>query len=52
VSVAPSESSEVRRYGIIGGTHDDVLKLCQKLHAAHPGTHCGTAMKPVLGVIR
>lgn len=38
VSLAPSDSAEVRRYGIIGGTHDDVLKLCKKLHAAHPGT--------------
>lgn len=38
VSLAPSDSSEVRRYGIIGGTHDDVLKLLKKLQAAHPGT--------------
>ena len=27
VSLAPSDSTEVRRYGIIGGSHDDVLKL-------------------------
>ncbi len=27
VSLAPSDSPEVRRYGIIGGQHDDVLKL-------------------------
>ena len=38
VSLAPSDSVEVRRYGIIGGTHDDVLKLLTKLQAAHPGT--------------
>lgn len=38
VSLAPSDSPEVRRYGIIGGTHDDVLKLGKKLQAAHPGT--------------
>ena len=38
VSLAPSDSTEVRRYGIIGGTHDDVLKLLTKLPAAHPGT--------------
>src|ERR1017187_3895436 len=38
VSLAPSDSSEVRRYGIIGGEHDDVLKLVKKLQAAHPGT--------------
>ena len=37
VSLAPSESPEVRRYGIIGGQHDDVLKLLKKLSAAHPG---------------
>ena len=36
VSLAPSESTEVRRYGIIGGQHDDVLKLIKKLAAAHP----------------
>ena len=37
VSLAPSDSSEVRRYGILGGQHDDVLKLLKKLSAAHPG---------------
>src|SRR5215510_11681395 len=37
VSLAPSDSTEVRRYGLIGGTHDDVLKLIKKLSAAHPG---------------
>ena len=31
VSIAPSDSTEVRRYGIIGGEHDDVLKLAKKL---------------------
>lgn len=36
VSLAPSDSTEVRRYGIIGGSHDDVLKLARKLQAAHP----------------
>jgi transposase len=36
VSLAPSDSPEVRRYGIIGGTHDDVLRLAKKLQAAHP----------------
>ena len=38
VSLAPSDSTEVRRYGIIGGTHDDVLKLLKKLRVAHPTT--------------
>ena len=37
VSLAPSDSTEVRRYGIIGGQHDDVLKLSKQLAAAHPG---------------
>jgi transposase len=37
VSLAPSDSAEVRRYGVIGGQHDDVLKLVKKLAAAHPG---------------
>jgi len=38
VSLAPSDSAEVRRYGIIGGEHEDVLRLAKKLAAAHPGT--------------
>jgi transposase len=38
VSLAPSASTEVRRYGMIGGTHDDVLRLAKKLQAAHPAT--------------
>jgi transposase len=38
VSLAPSDSTEVRRYGIIGGCHDDVLKLAKKLQGAHPST--------------
>jgi transposase len=37
VSLAPSDSTELRRYGLIGGTHDDVLRLAKKLAAAHPG---------------
>jgi len=37
VSLAPGDSTEVRRYGLIGGTHDDVLRLAKKLAAAHPG---------------
>jgi len=35
-SLAPGQSTEVRRYGIIGGSHDDVLRLIKKLSAAHP----------------
>jgi hypothetical protein len=36
VSLAPSDSTEVRRYGLIGGSDDDVLKLAKRLSAAHP----------------
>jgi transposase len=38
VSLAPSGSTEVRRYGLIGGSQDDVLRLAKKLQAAHPNT--------------
>ena len=37
VSLAASDTSEVRRYGLIGGSHDDVLKLIKKLRSAHAG---------------
>jgi len=37
VSLAPADSTELRRYGISGGQHDDVLRLIKKLSAAHPG---------------
>ena len=30
VSLAPSDNTEVRRYGIIGGEHDDVLKFLNR----------------------
>jgi len=36
VSLAPGDSSEVRRYGIIGGEHDDVLKLIKSLRPPIP----------------
>ena len=32
VSIAPSDSTEVRRYGIIGGSHDDILRTCLEKH--------------------
>jgi transposase len=41
VSLAPSDSTEVRRYGLLGGTQDDVLKLAKKLQTAH----CGVALR-------
>jgi len=31
VSIAPQDSTEVRRYGIIGGTLEEVDKLLKKL---------------------
>ena len=37
VCLAPSDSTELRPYGVIGGRHDDVLRLLKKLSAAHPG---------------
>ena len=37
VSLAPSDSTEVRRYGIIGGEHDDVLKLVKKTSSRPSG---------------
>ena len=36
ISLAPTDSTEVRRWGLIGGTHDDVLRFIKKLQAAHP----------------
>lgn len=36
ISIASSDSTEVRRWGIIGGTHDDVLRFIKKVQAAHP----------------
>jgi transposase len=38
VSLAPSDTTEVRRYGILGGSHDDMLKLIKRLATAHTGT--------------
>ena len=38
VSLAAAGGSDVRRYGMIGGTHDDVLRLAKKLLAAQPDT--------------
>src|ERR1041384_4429710 len=36
LSIAPSDSTEVRRWGIIGGTHEHVRRFIQQLQAAHP----------------
>jgi transposase len=36
VCLAPSDSTELRPYGVIGGRQDDVLHLLKKLSAAHP----------------
>jgi hypothetical protein len=37
LSLASADSTEVRRYGIISGTHDDVLRQSKKLAVTHPG---------------
>jgi len=37
VSLAPSDSTEVRRFGIIGGTHEHMLRFIKQLQSAHPG---------------
>jgi len=37
VSLAPSDSTEVRRWGILGGTHEHVQRLIKQLQSAHPG---------------
>lgn len=36
ISLAPSDSTEVRRWGIIGGTHEQVARFIKQLQAAHP----------------
>ena len=36
ISLAPSDSTEVRRHGIIGGTHEHVQKFLKQMSAAHP----------------
>lgn len=37
ISIASGDSTEVRRWGIIGGTHEDLRRFIKKLQAAHPG---------------
>ena len=36
ISIAPSDSTEVRRWGIIGGAHDHVQRFRKQITAAHP----------------
>ena len=36
ISIAPGDSTEVRRWGIIGGTHEHVQKFLKQLQSAHP----------------
>jgi transposase len=36
ISIASNDSTEVRRWGIMGGSHDDVQRFIKKLQAAHP----------------
>jgi len=37
ISIAPSDSTEVRRWGVIGGTHEHVQRFIKQLQAAHSG---------------
>jgi hypothetical protein len=36
LSIAPSDSTEVRRRGLTGGTHEQVQRFIKQLHSAHP----------------
>src|SRR5215213_8882010 len=36
ISIASSDGTEVRRWGIIGGTHEHMRRFIQQLQAAHP----------------
>jgi transposase len=36
ISIASSDSTEVRRWGVIGGTHEHVQRFLKQLQAAHP----------------
>ena len=36
ISLASSDSTEVRRWGIIGGTHEHVQKFIKQMQGAHP----------------
>jgi transposase len=35
-SIAPSDSTEVRRWGILGGSHEHVQRFIKQLQGAHP----------------
>jgi hypothetical protein len=39
VSIAPSDSTEVRRWGVIGGTHAHVHRLIKQLQATPSRRH-------------
>ncbi len=36
ISIAPSNSTEVRRWGVSGGTHEHVQRALKQIQAAHP----------------
>src|ERR1051325_1498900 len=36
ISIAPSDSTEVRRWGVLGGAHEHVQRFIKQLQAAHP----------------
>ena len=35
-SIAPSDSTEVRRWGILGGTHEHVQRFSKQVQSVHP----------------
>jgi hypothetical protein len=45
VSITPADVTEVRRYGIIGGEHDDMLKLVKKLQAGPSGSDLAIVLR-------
>ena len=49
VAIAPQNTTEVRRYGKIGGTLEAMDKLIKKL--SKPDWNCGSSMKPVRAVL-
>jgi hypothetical protein len=46
VSIAPSDATEVRRYGIIGGEHDDVMPINWRSRNANASGRCWTGAPP------
>ncbi len=49
IPIAPSDSTEVRRWGVIGGTHEHVARFIKQLQAAHPGATLQLCCDPPSG---